>query len=220
MVFRCKFTKIGDIAYVSHLDLLNIINRSINRANIKVKYSAGFNPHPKISFSPALSLGVNSIAEYVDIEMNEEISENDFMDRINKVTPEGIKFTKIEKYEGKASLSAIISHNIYKLTFDKTYNEEIKERVEKILLSEEILVEKKNKKGEVTLKNQRDKIYKIEVLSGEKNIVVLAILQNSPEGSMKIDDFKKILLENSTITPKETVKIASVRIEDGKISEI
>ena len=52
-----KFSKEGNIRYISHLDLLRLFKRSFKRVGIKLQYSQGFNPHPKMSFAQPLSLG-------------------------------------------------------------------------------------------------------------------------------------------------------------------
>lgn len=66
--FLIKFTKEGEIRYISHLDLLRVFQRAFRRTDIRLRYSQGFNPHPKISFAMPLSLGFESRGEYVEIE--------------------------------------------------------------------------------------------------------------------------------------------------------
>ena len=63
-----KFYKEGVLRYISHLDLLRLFKRSFKRVDIKLQYSQGFNPHPKMSFAQPLSLGYDSRGEYLEIE--------------------------------------------------------------------------------------------------------------------------------------------------------
>ena len=58
--YLLKFTKEGNIRYISHLDLLRVFQRAMKRAGISLRYSQGFNPHAKISFAHPLSLGYSS----------------------------------------------------------------------------------------------------------------------------------------------------------------
>lgn len=230
MIMRCQFTKVGDIAYVSHLDILNILHRGINRSQIKIKYSEGFNPHPKLAFSPALSLGVSSIAEYVDVELDEKISPKDFIKRLNSSLPEGIEITKAKEYTGKKSLSAQITHNVYKLVFPREENDlaALEERIATINEATEIVVEKVNKKGQTKSHNQKEKIVELNYNKGANSDIVIAVLQNSPDGALKVKEFVDIInndgkfLEESAkkFEPSEIIKMSSISIVDGDIIEV
>ena len=65
---RMRYTKTGRVRFLSHLDFMTLFHRSCLRAGIPVAFSQGFNPHPKIAFGPALSVGIESEAEYLDLE--------------------------------------------------------------------------------------------------------------------------------------------------------
>ena len=88
---RFKFSKVGAYKYFSHLDIISIISRAIRRAKIRVKYSEGFNPKPKISFGPPTSLGIESRAEYGDIILTEDLEPEDFLMRLNHALKDKIK---------------------------------------------------------------------------------------------------------------------------------
>lgn len=86
-----KFSKEGDIRYISHLDLLRLFKRSFKRVGVRLQHSQGFNPHPKMSFAQPLSLGYFSIGEYLEFDTTEAYSTDDILKRINSVMPEGIR---------------------------------------------------------------------------------------------------------------------------------
>ena len=71
--YRGLITKGEELRYVSHLDYANLFVRACKRAGLPMAYSEGFNPHMKVAFASALSLGAASDAEYVDFEMTEEL---------------------------------------------------------------------------------------------------------------------------------------------------
>ncbi|MDY4561321.1 MAG: TIGR03936 family radical SAM-associated protein, partial [Peptostreptococcus porci] len=73
-IMRIKFTKLGDMKYISHLDVQRLFQRVFRRAEVRLSYSQGFNPHPKMSYGNALALGVESYGEYVDIEIEDDLS--------------------------------------------------------------------------------------------------------------------------------------------------
>ncbi|WP_303674680.1 TIGR03960 family B12-binding radical SAM protein [Vampirovibrio chlorellavorus] len=66
---RVTLQKLGDLRFISHLDWLRMVYRAIARSKLPVAYSKGFNPRPKIGFSPALPLFTQAEAEYLDIEL-------------------------------------------------------------------------------------------------------------------------------------------------------
>lgn len=80
---RLQFKKIGNLQYISHLDLQRTFLRVINRACIPVWYTKGFNPHPKLVFSTPLSVGAQSVYEFLDLRMDREMPCEEIMARLN-----------------------------------------------------------------------------------------------------------------------------------------
>jgi len=74
---RLRATKLGKIRFTSHRDLARVWERSLRRAELPVASSQGFTPRPRISFGLALPTGAESIAEYVDVDLAEELTEED-----------------------------------------------------------------------------------------------------------------------------------------------
>lgn len=94
---RFKFFKRGEYKYLSHLDIIKIIIRAIRRAGIKIKYSGGYNPKPKINFGPPTPLGIESAAEYCDVIIMEDIEENMFCQMVNLQLKPLINLTDAKK---------------------------------------------------------------------------------------------------------------------------
>ena len=68
---RIGFSKLGRIAYSSHLDLVRLFPRWFRRAGLPLHYTEGFHPKPKMVFTPALGLGMPSLREYLDLRLRE-----------------------------------------------------------------------------------------------------------------------------------------------------
>ena len=92
---RLKFSKLNMAKYISHLDLLRCFTRSIMRAELPVKYSNGFNPHQKITFSLPLSIGVTSDSEFVDIDFEDGIKDSEIMERLNNNLPPDMRILNV-----------------------------------------------------------------------------------------------------------------------------
>jgi len=96
---RFKFFKKDELKYLSHLDVLALMERALMRTGMPLLYSGGFHPKPKLSFSNPIPLGVQSIAEYCDIELLEEISAGDFTGLLNRKLPDKLKVTDAINFE-------------------------------------------------------------------------------------------------------------------------
>ena len=77
--------------YISHLDLMRLFMRALRRAELPIKMTEGFSPHPKLSIKRALKLGVESDNEEATVVLREPLSPKDFKNRFQKQLPEGIE---------------------------------------------------------------------------------------------------------------------------------
>ena len=84
------FAKKGTMRFISHLDLMRLFMRALRRADFPLKITQGFNPHPKLSIKRALKLGVESDNEEASIVLKEQISPEEFKQRLQRQLPEGI----------------------------------------------------------------------------------------------------------------------------------
>jgi hypothetical protein len=96
---RFKFFKKDELKYLSHLDVLALMERALMRTGMPLLYSGGFHPKPKLSFSNPIPLGVQSLAEYCDIELLEEISAEDFTGLLNRKLPDNLKVIEALSFE-------------------------------------------------------------------------------------------------------------------------
>ncbi len=111
---RFLFAKVGPIAFLSHLDLIRAVPRSFRRLEIPLFYSSGFHPKPDMTFSPALSLGVASLCEVLDVKLTKDVDAASLAHELTLASPEGLV------WKGGASLgpedrgvSKVIDHARY-----------------------------------------------------------------------------------------------------------
>lgn len=67
---RVRYAKLGKIRWTSHRDTARMWERALRRAALPLAYSRGFSPRPRVSFGLALPTGCESVAEYVDLELD------------------------------------------------------------------------------------------------------------------------------------------------------
>ena len=120
-VYRGLITKGEELRYVSHLDYANLFVRACKRAELPMAYSEGFNPHMKVAFASALSLGAASDAEYVDFEMTEELAAPIVMERLSKHLPRGAQIVRLKILKGKhKALMADVDEARYRIVLAYT----------------------------------------------------------------------------------------------------
>ena len=141
---RLIFSKTDRCKYISHLDINRCMARALARADIPLWFTEGFNPHPYMSFSLPLSLGVESLCESVDIRLVGEISDEEIKERLNKMLPTGIRIREVlDDFRDPSE----IAYSDYVYKFEFADNETALEKIKAVLESDEILAEKKAKKG-------------------------------------------------------------------------
>ena len=172
--FRIQFSKTGRAAYLSHLDTMRTLQRAIARAKLPVKHTEGFNPHAYISIALPLSLGYTSDCEYLDLILLELLPENEILDRLNAVFPEG--FRVLRAYEQEMKVKEIAGAKfVLDFEYDKGFDESVVAGLEKLLTRSSILVMKKSKRGE-TETDIAPMIYSLAFVPEEGKLRVLAHL--------------------------------------------
>lgn len=97
MRLRITFTKVGELKYISHLDLARLWDRAMRRARIPLAYSRGFNPRPKITFASALPLSFTSRGEVMDLLLERRLSPRHFAQRMKEQLPPGVEIVSVEE---------------------------------------------------------------------------------------------------------------------------
>jgi radical SAM-linked protein len=112
--YRLRFNKGNQLKYLSHLELIKIIERAIRRGQLPVVYSGGFHPHPELSFGPALAVGISSTDEYFDVELAQPYEPDQILSVLNRVLPDGIKITAVKQIKHHIKpLNAVINRAAY-----------------------------------------------------------------------------------------------------------
>ena len=109
---RIKFSKKGDLMYISHLDLAKSMQRIIVRSDVNMWYSEGYNPQPKIVFAVPLPVGVESDTEFLDIRITKPMELEEIRERISKNLPNDRKIIDISIPEVKFKHISYIDYTI------------------------------------------------------------------------------------------------------------
>ncbi|HKQ71106.1 MAG TPA: TIGR03936 family radical SAM-associated protein, partial [Polyangiaceae bacterium] len=119
--YRFKFEKVGPTALLGHLDLIRAFPRVMRRIGAPLAYSQGFHPKPDMTFSPALSLGVVSLAEFVDVKVMSEFDPSQVLDEMTAAASEGLVFRAgVRLGPEDAGITKIVSGARYVLAFARS----------------------------------------------------------------------------------------------------
>lgn len=140
---RFKFRKVGNLQFISHLDLQKAMAKVLVRAKAPLWYSKGFNPHPKLIFALPLSVGAQSECEYLDVRVERSIPPLELMEHINDELTEELRF--LDAYYAQTKLE-----DIYWAEYDfeivtEGADENLAREIEKILTAEQVIILKKAK---------------------------------------------------------------------------
>jgi radical SAM family uncharacterized protein/radical SAM-linked protein len=147
---RMKFARIGRVRFLSHLDFMTLFHRTAVRARIPLAFSQGFNPHPKIAFGPALSVGMESESEFLDMETDPFVDLLQATKDLNNALPDGVRILESRIIPKKApSLSGCISRYVYEVNVPADQAKEIGSRISELLAMQSVIVEKEGKRSDI-----------------------------------------------------------------------
>ncbi|SHI65613.1 radical SAM-linked protein [Dethiosulfatibacter aminovorans DSM 17477] len=211
-----KFTKLGRLKFISHLDTMRVLQRSLRRTMIPVKYSEGYNPHPKLSIAFPLSLGIESTGEYGEVEIDGNITSEDFMDKMNRNLPEGMKIIEADEYNNKKAVSALISSQVYNFTVSFEEEDALENAIKSLnsILDDEYIIERVRKKKN---KIKRKTINVVEYIHGVKmrNIEGLEMsfdmtIDINENGSLKVEEMKEFI--TSSLKKAGRIKVKRINL--------
>ena len=159
--YRLTFRKVSEARFLGHLELVRVFLRAFKRAGIRLVYSKGYHPMPKISFVAALPVGVESLVETMDIETPANLDPTEILKKANRELPKGISIDRaavLARTEKKPRLQ----QSRYMIALDETLVKE--SAVAQFLRSDVCTVTKSTSKGKKEV-NARALVESIEILS-------------------------------------------------------
>ncbi len=146
ITLRVKFKKVGNLQYISHLDLVRTMNKIIVRAKLPLWYTEGFNPKPKMAFAAPLSTGTESVCEFMDLRLTELIDGETAKNILNSNMTEEMQV--IEAYYPTSKLTELKWLSYTVTISGEGINEALANKCDVALAKPEIKLSKKTKSGE------------------------------------------------------------------------
>ena len=146
---RLLFTKTGESVWMSHLDLMRLFQRAFKRAGLHLTHTQGYNPRPSVSIALPLSVGVESVCELLDFELEgDELSCKEITERLNHVLVEGVKVLRTYPNGMKLKNLSLLRSSIT-MEYDAGVPTGAEDALRNLFSRETLPVEKKGKNGPV-----------------------------------------------------------------------
>lgn len=143
---RLRYTKRGRLRFTSHRDFQRAFERALRRAEVPMAYSAGFTPHPRVSYANAAPTGTGSEAEYLEIALAEPRDPEKLRELLDESMPVGLDIT--EAVEARTSgLADRLTASVWELRLEGVEGADAERAVEAFLAAETVEVQRRTKNG-------------------------------------------------------------------------
>ncbi|MDF5736582.1 MULTISPECIES: TIGR03960 family B12-binding radical SAM protein [unclassified Nostoc] len=170
---RVWFGKQGNMALISHLDLISLFDRVVRRASLPIAFTGGFHPMPRISVATALALGATSSGEIVDFELTVPVAVNTFREQLAREMPTDILIYNVEQIDLKASAATqLLEAAEYLITvavLEEATPIQWQDWIDLIKAKEELWYEQTTKSGKSQLINLRDRLFELELVETDNS---------------------------------------------------
>lgn len=172
---RLLFEKTENAVWISHLDLMRVFQRAFKRAGLPLKHTQGFNPRPSVSIALPLSVGVDSVCELLDFELDNDTTPNDqIKERLNQTLIQGVCVLDVYDCGRKLRELSLLKCNVI-LEYDFVVSEEDIVQINDLFMRDSLVIAKKSKKGiqdqdiipmirNIMIERQNDTTLKLEAL--------------------------------------------------------
>lgn len=141
---RIRFTKAGDLRWIGHKDLSRLWERLLRRAGLRLAFSEGFHPKPKISFPSALALGIEALDEIVELEIEGKFEIDQVRQAIVQQLPEGMELTAIEALPQGRNKGKVVGAT-YRIVLPVEKVDAVREKLSDLLSRAQLVCQRQNK---------------------------------------------------------------------------
>jgi radical SAM-linked protein len=144
---RLHYAKRGRLRFSSHRDFQRAFERALRRAHVPIAYSAGFTPHPKVSYAGAAPTGVASEAEYLEIALTRVQEPADVRSALDLSLPPGLDVLEVVQASPGTSLADRLEASVYEIRLDGVDAGSLRGAVDLLMAATEVQTERMTKNG-------------------------------------------------------------------------
>ncbi len=180
-----RVAHVGEAGLLSHRETMTAWIRLMRRARVPLAYSQGFHAHPRVAFAAALPVGEESMDDYIDLRLEQDVQLEWVRMALSKQLPRGFALLGVATEDARAaSLMARVTGASYALRVPGEFSD-IRDRIEGLLARDELLVERRGKKGPRQLEFRRS-LFFLRPLSAKRDddgrLLLALELRDRPRG--------------------------------------
>src|SRR6201996_6036528 len=210
-----RYAKRGKMRFASQLDVARSFERGVRRAGLPIAYSAGFTPHPKISYAGGVPTGVASEAEYLSLTLTSRTEAEAVRERLNAALPDGIDVIAVTEDSGGLPASRLTVSE-WQVALPGLPADNVMPVVRKFLALTEAPVERLTSKG-MRRMDARAAVVSLDVFGDTNDGSALRMVVRHTVPAVRPDDVLNALRDVSDVFPAE--QPLSTRLEQGSLGE-
>ena len=215
---RIRYAKRGPLRFSSHRDFQRALERALRRARVPMAYSAGFSPHPKISYANSAPTGAASEAEYVEIGVAEACDPQAVCTELDEALPPGLDI--VEVVEARTpDFANRLQASVWHVELPGVSRETAQAAVEALLAAQEVLVDRMTKNGRRTF-DARGAVISAECAAGDAvgpDCAILTLVVRHGTPSVRPDDVLSALSRVADLVPPKPPRVT--RLAQGPLDE-
>ena len=210
-----RYAKRGKMRFASHLDVARAFERGVRRAGLPIAYSAGFTPHPRISYAGGAPTGVASEAEYLSLTLTSRTEAGTAGERLNAALPDGIDVITVTEDSGGLPASRLTASE-WQVALPGLPADNVVPVVKKFLALTEAPVERLTSKG-MRRMDARAAVVSLDVLDDARTGLALRMVVRHTVPSVRPDDVLNALRDVADVFPAGQPLIT--RLTQGSLGE-
>jgi radical SAM-linked protein len=222
MRVRLRYAKRGRMRFASVRDFQRALERALRRAGVPVAYSQGFNPHPRISYLPAVPTGVASEAEYVEVALEQRRDPQEVAADLDAALPDGLDVVGAAEAAG-ASLGERLTGpgaaSSWRFTFPGLAPDLLAQAVQQVLALDAVVLPRTTKSGrtEIDLRAALVHTRVAEETCADGSCAILLVVARHGTPSVRPDDVLAGLRDVAGLAPP--VPPTATRLAQGRLDE-
>ncbi|MGZ6793393.1 MAG: TIGR03936 family radical SAM-associated protein [Mycobacteriales bacterium] len=211
---RLRYSKRGRLRFTSHRDIARVFERALRRAEVPMAYSAGFSPHPKVSWVGAAATGVASEAEYVEIALATACDPEAVRAALDASLPDGIDLLEAVEAQPGTSLPDRVQASSWRVELGGVGLEELQRAVEAFLATDAVEVERMTKSGRRVF-DTRAAVVTMSATAGDDCAILAMVVQHVTPAVRPDDVLSGLRIVSDLATP---VPPAATRLAQGPLT--
>lgn len=217
---RLRYAKRGRMRFASHRDFQRILERALRRMRAPMAYSAGFNPHPKISFANAAPTGTASEAEYVELGLATIVDPNEFAKELSAALPDGFDIVNaVEAASGK--IADTLEASIWRIEVKDLALDDAEKAADAFESADDLSVTRVTKKGErhinVSAAVISLSVDRVSVQHSSSPCAIITVVVRHTTPVVRPDDIVTVLCQAACLAPER--HIIATRLAQGQLDD-